>query len=97
MIGKPTKRRRHGRVRWAVDFRDGHGIRRMKFFPTKAEADDYQTAINRTPPAALHPIVLDGRATLRQYGAQWLAANETVWKPRTYTSAAAMLAQHVYP
>jgi integrase len=97
MIGKPTKRRRHGRLRWMVELRDERGRRRMRFFPTKAEADAHQAVVNQRPRVALHPIVLDSRATLRQYGAEWLAANATVWKPRTYTSAAALLAQHVYP
>jgi integrase len=97
MIGTPTKRRRHGRIRWMVETRDGHGIRRMRFFPTKAEAQAYQDVVNQRPRVDLHPVALDGQATLRQYGAEWLAANATVWKPRTLASNQALLAQHVYP
>lgn len=97
MTGKPTKVRTvHGHVRWKVEYTTGHGRRRQEFFATKAEADARQTTINRAPSVPLHPVVLDGRATLRAYGAEWLAANAPVWKPRTLASNTDLLTRHVY-
>jgi hypothetical protein len=96
MTGKPTKVRNHGRVRWKVEFTTGHGRRRQEFYATKADADARQASINRAPPVPLHPVVLDGRATLCVYGAEWLAANAPVWAPRTLASNADLLTRHVY-
>src|SRR5262245_19668320 len=96
MTGKPQKTRAHGRVRWVVDFRDAHGERCRRFFPTRAEADAFQATVNDRRTPALAPAVLDARATLRAYGEQWLAANAHLWKPRTFAGHKAMLALHVY-
>jgi integrase len=97
MTGKPKKVRTvHGHDRWKVEYKTAHGRRRQEFFATKAEADARQTSINRAPPVPLHPVVLDGRATLRAYGAEWLAANAPVWQPRTLRSNTDLLTRHVY-
>src|SRR5262245_46718022 len=100
MIGKPTKRWRHGRLRWMVETRDLHGIRRMKFFPTKGEADAYQTAINRRPAApvrALRSISAGPSLTVEAYGLRWLADSQVLWKPKTARSYHDALVQHVFP
>jgi integrase len=97
MTGKPQKTRKHGHVRWLVDFRDAHGDRHRRFFPTQAAAEAFQAVVNQRRSPALTPAVLDARTTLRAYGAQWLAANAVLWKPRTARSARDALEQHVYP
>jgi integrase len=105
MIGKPTKRIKHGRVYWAVEWRDEHGVRRHRFFPTKGEADAYQTTLHRRPVVSTRRPAIPTRRpdlgasglTVADYGTQWLADSRVLWKPKTYRSYHDALVQHVLP
>ena len=96
MTGKPTKVMNHGRPRWKVEWRDEHGKRRQRFFPTLAEAKAEQDRVNKRPAVALHPIGAPGQ-TLAAYATVWLETNAPAWRPRTLASNRAMLDQHVLP
>lgn len=60
------------RGKWAVDFRDGAGVRHRPSFDTKREAEDYLAAAVKESRQATQPACAPG-ITVKGYSERWLA------------------------
>ncbi|SFV32289.1 Site-specific recombinase XerD [Devosia crocina] len=58
---------------WAVDYRDGNGVRRLKTFPTKKAADSFAATAHVEVREGLH-VADSASATVSQAGKLWLSA-----------------------
>lgn len=91
-----SKRKKRARWYYAVDWRDGAGRRRMRFFPTKTKADDFLQ--NKVAPTMqkTRPTV-DPAITVGTYADAWLKAMAATVKPATLESYADTVRLHVRP
>jgi integrase len=87
-----TKRR----GKWAVDYRDGAGVRRVRFFDTRQEAEDYYARVIPESRQLLRPAV-DSKITMAAYADRWLGQIAATVKPRTYESYSKTLGLHILP
>jgi len=92
-----TKRR----GKWAVDWRDGAGARRARFFKTRGAAEDFLAKAIPESRQMVRPVV-DPNLTVTAYAEHWgtqLAAmvQGATLKPRTLESYADQLRLHILP
>src|SRR5207249_7885894 len=90
------KRKKRGKWYYVVDSRDAAGVRRMRFFPTKREADDHLTTVGEEKRQKARPVV-DVEITVRAYSERWLGIIATQVKPRTLESYTDTLRLHILP
>jgi len=88
----------HERECWVVDWRDGAGARRARFFETRREAeqfrdgDDFQDSRKKRARS-----VVDQEITVRAYSERWLVIVAAHLKPRTLESYRDTLRLHILP
>src|SRR5689334_18672340 len=91
-----TKRKKRKRECWVVDWRDGAGRRRAKFFGTKREAEHYLSDVLREMKQPARPVV-DTAITVAEYAARWEQILAAQVKPRTLESYTDTLRLHIVP
>src|SRR5207245_580921 len=92
-----TKRR----GKWVVDWRDGAGNRRARFFDTKREGEDFLAKAIPESRQVVRPIV-DPNVTVSAYAEHWLwqlagMVQAGTLKPRTLESYHDTLRLHILP
>ena len=60
-----------GEIRWQVDYRDNHGMRRHKQFATKANAVTFETKVRAEIAAGVH-VADSASVTVKEAGTYWL-------------------------
>ncbi len=91
-----TKRKKRKRECWVVDWRDGAGRRRAKFFATKNAAEDYLGDVLQEMKQPARPVV-DTAITVAEYAERWEKILAAQVKPRTLESYSDTLRLHIVP
>jgi integrase len=94
--GRKVKTSRYGTgLRWRVRWIDPGGRERARSFRTRDEADRYLTEIRHEIQTGAYVPPDRSRVTLREYAAEWLAAQS--FDPVTRERSTSMIGHHIRP
>jgi integrase len=94
-IVKGEKRRRPGK--WLVDYYDAFGIRRVRSFDTRREAEDFLARVIPEARQAADAPLVDPDVLVKDYVELWLRAAAPGLKPKTVANYHNCLRLHVLP
>lgn len=92
-----TTRKNEPRAAWIVDYTDGAGVRRARFFQRKKDADAYHAEVKTEVAAGVHTPPRQS-ITIRQAAEDWLRYVEGEKRERaTLRDYRALVARHILP